>query len=115
MGEESWGSRTDVAFGHRIVQSLPPNSIALTHAPSMFQLWGADAAQASLATTDPGLVNVMFKSQFAGGVYFHWGFWCNIDDKVQHAFCQNILDQFSHEVVAEDAHATYRYVLYRLD
>jgi Dolichyl-phosphate-mannose-protein mannosyltransferase len=114
VGEESWGSRTDVAFGHRIAQALPPNSIVLTHTPSMFQLWGANAAQASLATTDPSRVSGMFTSQFAGGVYFHWGFWCNVDDKVQHAFCQNILDRFPHEVVAEDAHATYRYVLYRL-
>lgn len=113
-GEEAWAARADVAFAGRIIQDLPPNSIVLTHNPGLFHLSGISAAQASLASSDqPYIRNVLFR-RYAGGVYFHWNFWCNVDDPLQQSFCTNILDRYPHQLLFEQRIRDYRYALYRL-
>ena len=114
VGEEAWGARADVTFARSIAQDLPANSMILTHNPNMFHLWGRNAAQASLATTDPGYLSDVLATRYAGGVYFHWNFWCNVADPVQRAFCSGILERFSHTLVREYRERDYRYAVYRL-
>lgn len=114
IGEEAWGARADVAFAREMAATLPRDSIVLTHNPGMFHVWGVNAAQASLATTDEGYVRGVLFSRYAGGVYLHWNFWCNIQDPVQQRFCTDILERFGGELVREKREWSYRYAFYRL-
>ena len=90
------------------------NAIVLTHNPSLFHVWGINAAQLSLARTDPAYVRGQMFDRYAGGVYLHWSFWCNVDDPVQTRFCHEALAGFPSEQLASARERTYEYRLYRL-
>jgi hypothetical protein len=113
VGTESWASRADHEIARQMIEELPENSILLTHNPGMIQVMGQSAAQASIATYQPALVDDYFR-QFEGGVYFHYNFWCNVDDPVQNEFCTSVLKTYSTRVVLDRSERFYRYVLYRL-
>src|SRR4029077_2677892 len=51
-GEEAWAARADVVYAKELARMLPPNSIVLTQTPSMFHVWGVNAAQLSIAVDD---------------------------------------------------------------
>jgi hypothetical protein len=111
--QEAWASRADHMYAQKFAEILPENSMILTHNPNMFFLWGKSAAQASLVSQNPvfadGLLN-----HFQGGVYFHYNFWCNVDDPVQKQFCLNVLDMFETELIREYTERNYRFALYKL-
>ena len=94
---------------------LPENSIVLTHNPNMFHLWGKNAAQVSLATTNKSYVNQVLFYQYKGGVYLHWNYWCNADDSLQNSFCKNVLMDYKYELIKEYTENDYRYALYRIE
>jgi hypothetical protein len=114
-GEEAWAARADVAFANRVAEELPRNSIVLTHNPSMFHLWGRSAAQLSIAASEPGYVDGVLSRRYAGGVFFHWNFWCNVADPLQRSFCVDILNRFPHTLVREYRERDYRYAFYQLN
>jgi 4-amino-4-deoxy-L-arabinose transferase-like glycosyltransferase len=114
-GEEGWAARADVEFAKSLANELPRNSIVLTHNPNMFHVWGHSAAQASLATTEPGYVTSVLARRYAGGVFFHWNFWCNVADPLQQSYCTTLLSRFPHTLVREYRERDYRYALYRLE
>jgi hypothetical protein len=113
VGRESWASRADHASALRMVAEVPEDGIVLTHNPGMIQVMGRSAAQASIATQQPGRVDDLFH-RFPGGVYFHYNFWCNVDDPVQNEFCRQVLANFKTRVILEESSGFYRFVLYRL-
>jgi hypothetical protein len=113
-GEEAWAARADVRYAKEFSARLQPNSIVLTHNPSMFHLWGVSAAQLSLATTDPVHVTQDLFPRYAGGVYVHWNFWCHVTDVRQHRFCSEALKAFPHQLVDSRQERDYTYALYRL-
>ena len=53
VGDEGWAARADVEFVQRVAGDLPAHAVVLTQNPSLFHLRGINAAQVSLATTDP--------------------------------------------------------------
>jgi hypothetical protein len=114
-GEEAWGARADVEFAKVAARDLPRNSFVLTHNPGMFHLWGVSAGQASIASSEAGYAANVLAPRYAGGVFFHWNFWCNVADPLQQSFCTDILQRFPHTLVREHRERNYRYALYRLD
>jgi hypothetical protein len=112
-GEEAWAARADVTFAKQMAARLPPNSIVLTHNPSMFHLWNLSAAQLSVTRGDPHAIDRLL-TRFAGGVYLHWNYWCNVPDPVQNSFCQAGLNDFPHELVESRRERDYKFALYRL-
>ncbi len=112
-GEEAWAARADHLYAQKFADLVPTNSLILTHNPNLFMLWGKNAAQASLLTTDPAFLDNSL-AQFSGGVYFHFNFWCNVDDPLQKQFCQNILDNFQTELIKEYRERDYRFALYKV-
>jgi 4-amino-4-deoxy-L-arabinose transferase-like glycosyltransferase len=114
-GEEAWAARADVRYAKEFSQLLPANSIVLTHNPSMFHVWGVNAAQLSLAQTESRYLKEQLFSRYSGGVYVHWNFWCNVSDPVQQAFCSDALDSFPHRLIQERREQDYRYALYSLE
>ena len=115
VGEEAWAARADVAFARSATAGLPGNSIVLTHNPSMFHLWGQSAAQASLASNSQSYAKNILAPRYAGGVFFHWNFWCNVADPVQQSFCTEVLNRFPHTLIRESRERDYRFAIYRLD
>jgi len=113
-GEEAWAARADVAFAKRFTSQLPPNSIVLTQNPSMFHVWGINAAQLSIASTEHGYVSQQLMPRYAGGVYLHWSFWCNVADEAQQAFCHSALDAFPNDLIGSYRERDYRYAFYRV-
>jgi dolichyl-phosphate-mannose-protein mannosyltransferase len=115
IGEEAWGARADVRFAREMVHELPANAIVLTHNPNMFHVWGQSAAQISLAANDPMYVDRMVADRYAGGVFLHWNFWCNVTDPQQHTFCETTLAHFPHTLIREYRERNYRFAIYRLE
>jgi hypothetical protein len=113
-GEEAWAARADVRYAKEFSGRLRPNSIVLTHNPSMFHVWGISAAQLSLASTDPLHVTQDLFPRYAGGVYVHWNFWCHVTDVTQRRFCAEALKAFPHELVDSRQERDHTYALYRL-
>jgi 4-amino-4-deoxy-L-arabinose transferase-like glycosyltransferase len=115
VGEEAWAARADHLYARTMADALPPRSIVFTHNPNMFLFWGRSAAQASILAgqDERGLAGL--KARFPGGVFFHYNFWCNVDDPLQQSFCRKILEKFPHTEVTRFAERTYVYTLYRLE
>jgi len=112
-GEEAWAARADVAAARQFAARLPSNAVVLTHNPSMFHIWNVNAAQMSSIGTNPHFAQAFF-DRYAGGVYLHWNFWCNVSDPVQNDFCRKALNAFPHELAAEYRERDYVYRFYRL-
>lgn len=113
IGSEAWAARADHDIAEELMEQVPVGSIVLTHNPGMIQVMGQTAAQASVATYNPAKVDEYFR-QYAGGVYFHYNFWCNINDSVQNAFCNKILEDYPTQVLDDRSAGFYRYILYRM-
>jgi hypothetical protein len=92
VGEEA-GAPAPMSRSPGAARELPRNAIVLTQNPNMFHVWGYNAAQASLASTRP-VSGECAGTRYAGGIFFHWNFWCNVADPVQQAFCTATLARF---------------------
>ncbi len=115
VGEEAWAARADHRYARIMFESLPPDSIIFTHNPNMFLFWGKSSAQAStLAGYNGGQLKDL-EAKFPGGVYFHYNFWCNVNDPFQQSFCKGILEKFPHREVMRFKERDYTYILYRID
>jgi hypothetical protein len=112
--EEAWAARADVRFAETLVGSLPPNSYVLTHNPGMFHLWGINAGQMSLIVDQPGRLPIL-AARYAGGVYLHWNFWCNVADPVQQSFCHRAREIGTTSLVREYRERDQRFALYRFE
>jgi hypothetical protein len=111
--EEAWAARADVRFAQSLVPRLQGNAYVLTHNPGMFHVWGVNAGQMSRIVVDPGYLGAL-AARYAGGVYLHWNFWCNVQDPVQQEFCQKALVAGRFTLVREYRERDQRFALYRL-
>jgi hypothetical protein len=100
-------------FARALAADLPANSYVLTHNPGIFHVWGVNAGQMSLAVTNPDYLTLL-GTRYAGGVYLHWNFWCNVDDQLQRQFCRSALAMRPVETVREYRERDQRFTLYRL-
>ena len=113
VGEEAWGARTDVEFAHTVASTVPSDGYLFSHNPNMFHVLGTSSAQTGIAADRPGYVAGLLE-RYRGGVYFHWGFWCNVQDDVQRDLCRQVTEIYDLEVVAERRHWYQHYLLYRV-
>ncbi|HIJ85913.1 MAG: hypothetical protein HW380_121 [Magnetococcales bacterium] len=111
---EAWASRADHHYAQEMAKKIPEQSMVLTHNPGMFHLWGNNAAQASIALEEPGHALNYYFGRFSGGVFFHYNFWCNVNDPLQNSFCTRLLERHRHELIMEFRENNFRYALYRL-
>jgi 4-amino-4-deoxy-L-arabinose transferase-like glycosyltransferase len=111
--QEAWAARADVRFARSFVRNLPRNSFVLTHNPGMFHVWGTNAGQMSLMVSNPMYLDQL-SERFAGGIYLHWNFWCNVADPVQREFCRLALSRAPAALVSEYRERDYRYAIYRI-
>jgi hypothetical protein len=112
-GEEAWGARMDYLYAKEFARMVPDNSLIITHNPNMFLIFGRSAAQSYLVFNNKNFVTSKLR-QFRGGIYFHYNFWCNVNDPGQNKFCDYILDNLELELVKEYYERGYRYALYRV-
>jgi hypothetical protein len=112
--EESWPCREDYKYAKEFADLLPVDSILLTHNPNMFLVWGKNAIQTSIATTEFNYVNNTLFNRHTGGVYFHWNYWCTVPNDLQNSFCNNVLNRFDYEIIRDYKVRHYRFALYKL-
>jgi hypothetical protein len=112
--QEAWAARADHRFARQMAEALPQDSVVLTHNPNMFLLWGKSAAQASLVTEQREYFRSFF-FKYKGGIYFHYNFWCNVNDPQQNSFCTNILKRFNCTPVMSFKEKNYKFVLYKVE
>jgi hypothetical protein len=113
VAQESCIARADHDFAEEISRKLPLNSLVLTHNPNMFLVWGKNAAQVTFAANDAEMMNYFFQ-KYTGGVFFHFNFWCTVDDPVQGAFCNEILKKYTTEKIIEHQENGRKFTLYKL-
>jgi 4-amino-4-deoxy-L-arabinose transferase-like glycosyltransferase len=111
--EEAWAARADVRFAHTFAESLPSNSFVLTHNPSMFHLWGVNAAQMSRVMSNQAYLRFLAE-RYQGGIFLHWNFWCNVQDPVHVETCRATLAAVPGELVTEYRDRDQRFAFYRL-
>jgi hypothetical protein len=111
--EEAWAARADVRFARQSAAQLPPESYVLTQNPAMFHLWGTHAGQMSRVVALPAYAELL-ERRFAGGIYVHWNFWCNVQDPVQPDLCRRAMALGRTELVMESRERDQRYAFYRL-
>ncbi len=111
--EEAWAARADVRFAREYAARLPSNSYVWTHNPGMFHLWGISAGQMSRLTEGP-MSAALLSQRYSGGVYLHWNFWCNAQDKVQQEFCRKARSLAPVEIVAQHMERDQFYAFYRM-
>jgi 4-amino-4-deoxy-L-arabinose transferase-like glycosyltransferase len=112
--EEGWAARADVRFAQAFAGEIPRNSYVLTHNPGMFHLWGVNAGQMALVTSNPAYVRFLAR-RYSGGIYLHWNFWCNVDDPAQQQVCRTAIATWPGEVVKEYRERDQRYAFYRMN
>jgi hypothetical protein len=112
--QEAWAARADVRFAVSSAALLPENSYVLTHNPGMFHLWGVNAGQMSLVVDSPSRLEFL-AGRYAGGVYLHWNFWCNVAVPVQQEFCRKALALAASHPFKEYRERDQRFGLYRFD
>ena len=110
--EEAWAARADVRFARTFASTLPKNAYVLTQNPSMFHVWGVNAGQMSLITTNPLHVSYL-AMRYAGGIYVHWNYWCNVPDPIQRKYCAAALSRPA-TLVDEYRERDQRFAFYRL-
>ena len=111
--EEAWAARADVRFAQSFASEIPRNSYVLTHNPSMFHLWGINAGQMSLVTSNPAYMRFLAQ-QYSGGLYLHWNFWCNTQDQTQLEICRKAFSIAPVEVAKEYRERDQHFVFYHL-
>jgi len=111
--EEAWAARADVRFAQSYASAIPRNSYVLTHNPSMFHLWGVNAGQMSLVTSNPDYLRYLAE-RYRGGLYLHWNFWCNVQDPAQREICSKALAIGDAELATEYRERDQRFAFYRM-
>jgi hypothetical protein len=110
----AWAARADVHFARSLVPDVRGNSYVLTHNPGMFQVWGVNAGQMSLVSTNAAFLDDL-AARFTDGVYLHWNFWCNVQDPIQPGFCAKALDLRPAQRVREYRERDQHFILYRFE
>jgi hypothetical protein len=111
--EEAWAARADVRYAEAFARQLPRHAYVLTQNPSMFHVWGINAGQMSLVTTNP-LYLTYLRLRHPGAVYVHWNYWCNAPDRVQQEYCRRALAAAPVEMVGSYQERDQRFAFYRV-
>jgi hypothetical protein len=111
--QEAWAARADHKYAREMAKEIPDNALVLTHNPNMFLLWGKSAAQVSLATEQSRDFNRLFY-RYRGGLYFHYNFWCNVPDRLQNSFCENILEKYDSTLIMSFKEKDYEFRMHRI-
>jgi hypothetical protein len=91
--EEGWQARDAHRAAVHFAAELPEDAIVMTHTPSIFHLAGKNAAQLFLADGGREGWRTATQADHPGGVYLHWGFWCNRGGDVQRQLCERVFSE----------------------
>jgi hypothetical protein len=110
---EAWAARKDHQFARKMADILPDHSLILTHNPNMFLLWERNSIQTSIVLSSKDYYHFL-KKKYYGGIYFHYNYWCNVNDPAQVKFCNNVLKNYKTRKIIEFKEHQYKYILYQL-
>ena len=111
--EEAWAARADVRFAASVAPELRGNSYVLTHNPGMFHMWGVNAGQMSQVAGNPSYLDYL-ATRYAGGIFIHWNFWCNVQVPEQQELCRLAKALRPTETVRAYRERDYPFAFYRV-
>jgi hypothetical protein len=79
----------------------------------MFHLLGVNAGQISLVAGNPGYHEYL-AGRYAGGVYLHWNFWCNVQVPEQQDLCRLVRAAKPVETVSSYRERDYVFTVYKV-
>ncbi|MDC0357627.1 glycosyltransferase family 39 protein [Oligoflexia bacterium] len=93
--------RNDTNFVHEFAMLVPPRAVVIAHIPGQWLMEGKSVLQAgSIPGNGDYIERVLFK-RYPGGVYFHWGYWCNLPNSEQFKPCSYLKEKYRLEKLRE--------------
>lgn len=114
IGMEAADARIDVDAMRDFAKELPNESVVLSHTPTAWLMLGRNSLQSSNAMYNKPHVDDDLFRRYTGGVFFHFGAWCNYDNPTQQQFCTKILQSYYLKTVDERRYGNKRYILYQM-
>jgi len=114
VGGEGGQARCDVEFSARMLDAIGPDALVISHVPSMWLLRGKNAIQSSIALYKEVEKREELLIQYPGGLYFHYGYWCNSSIEAQSRLCQRLLASSRTSLVDEEECGGFAIRLYHL-
>ena len=115
IDNKSYVARNDLNFINSIIDTVPRDSIVLSHVPS---IWFMKERSSALLSTLKGNINRVkndFPKIFNGGVYLHFGSWCVFNNPTQKEFCDFALASLPLKLVKESSYGDKTYKLYKYE
>ncbi len=105
-------SRADHQYILEHIGMLSDSSTVLTHTPSIYHLFGKNAAQAYLIENQNYMQQLFY--DFPDGVYFWYGYWCVVKDPHQKDIC-NCYKNYKHKEILKYKHLHREFLLYKIE
>jgi len=113
-GFEALDARLDADYTIELAKHVPPDALVLSHVPGLWLIRGFNAAQTYITQSQRSHVDNDLFVRYQGGVYFHYGYWCNVPDPPQNSICEFVLKNYDASLVAERSGRGHNYKLYKL-
>jgi Dolichyl-phosphate-mannose-protein mannosyltransferase len=114
LGRESNEARADIDFAHEAATKLPRGSLVISNDPCIWNMLGRNAAQLHAVES---LLRTQMREmarQYPGGIYLHWDYWVNIEDRLAQPWRQLVVDTRATVFTRWNAEAV-KFALFRLD
>jgi hypothetical protein len=114
LGRESNEARADISFVREAAAMLPTGSLVMSTDPCIWNVLGRNAGQFySLENLVRTEMREMVR-QYPGGIYLHWDYWVNCENRFAKPWSQLVLDTHATVFFRRNAEAV-KFVLFRLD
>ena len=114
IGPEGQAARADIEATRWFIRQLPEHSIVLTHTPCSWLVLGQAAADMGRSVYNKAHVDNDLLPNYPGGVYLHWGFWCNKKNKEQYRLTELIMEKYKFIPFVSTNATGNVYMLYKL-
>ncbi len=114
LGRESNQARADISFAREAAAMLPTGSLVISTDPCVWNMLGRNAAQFYSVENMVRTEMREMVRQYPGGIYLHWDYWVNCEDRFAKPWRQLILDTHAVPIVRRNAEAV-KFALFRLD
>ncbi len=114
VGSEAADARVDIDAIRDFAARLPNESVVLSHTPSVWLMLGRNSIQTSNVTYNKGHIDNDLFNRYRGGVFFHFGAWCNYDNPLQQGFCNKVFESYFTKSIGEYYFGDKHYTVYQL-
>jgi len=114
LGREANEARADIDFCREAAAKLPRGSLVISTDPCIWNMLGRNASQISNVEDMVRTEMLEMTRQYPGGIYLHWDYWVNAEDRFAKPWRQLVVDTHATVVSRMNAEAV-KLALFRLD